>query len=43
MIANLCWPRPADSPAAWLTLASALAIVAPGLMLVLLRKDQPQR
>jgi amino acid transporter len=38
MIVNLCWPRPADSVAAWLTLASALAIVLPGLGIVLFRR-----
>ncbi len=41
MIVNLCWPRPHDSLAAWLTLFSAVAIVAPGVVLVLLRKPPP--
>lgn len=39
MLVNLCWPRPADSLASWLTLGSALAIVLPGLVLVVARKD----
>jgi amino acid transporter len=34
MIVNLCWPRPADAVASWLTLFAALAIVVPGLLLV---------
>jgi amino acid transporter len=38
MIVNLCWPRPFDSPAAWLTLLSALVIVVPGLALVATRR-----
>jgi amino acid transporter len=38
MIVNLCWPRPADSLASWLTLASALTIVLPGLAIVATRR-----
>ena len=38
MIVNLCWPRPADALASWLTLGSALAIVIPGLLIVFTRK-----
>jgi len=37
MIANLCWPRPAEALASWLTLGSALAIVIPGLAIVFTR------
>ena len=40
MIVNLCWPRPADSVAAWLTLGSALAIVLPGLAIVRMKRIQ---
>ncbi len=42
MIVNLCWPRPVDAPAAWLTLASGVAIVAPGLVLMLPRGPRPR-
>ena len=38
MIVNLCWPRPADSVAAWLTLGAALAIVLPGLAIVMMKR-----
>jgi hypothetical protein len=38
MIVNLCWPRPVDSPVAWLTLLAALAIAVPGLVIVLSRR-----
>ena len=38
MIVNLCWPRPADSVAAWLTLGAALAIVLPGLAIVRMKR-----
>ena len=38
MIVNLCWPRPAEPLASWLTLGSALAIVIPGLVIVFTRK-----
>jgi amino acid transporter len=38
MIVNLCWPRPADSLASWLTLLAAVAIVVPGLAIVLTRR-----
>ncbi len=41
MIVNLCWPRPYDSLAAWLTLLSAIAIVAPGILVVLARRPRP--
>jgi amino acid transporter len=33
MLANLCWPRPVDALASWLTLASVLAIVVPGALI----------
>jgi amino acid transporter len=33
MIVNLCWPRPVDSLASWLTLGAALGIVVPGLVI----------
>lgn len=33
MLINLCWPRPADTVAGWLTLASALGIVVPGALI----------
>jgi amino acid transporter len=33
MIVNLCWPRPADAAAGWLTLAAALLILVPGALL----------
>jgi amino acid transporter len=33
MIVNLCWPRPVDSMAGWLTLAAALLILVPGVLL----------
>lgn len=38
MIVNLCWPRPFDSLASWLTLAAALTIVVPGLLIVRTRR-----
>ncbi len=38
MIVNLCWPRPVDSLASWLTLAAALTIVVPGLVIVRTRR-----
>jgi len=38
MIVNLCWPRPADSVASWLTLLAGLAIVVPGVVIVLTRR-----
>lgn len=34
MIVNLCWPRPIDVLASWLTLLAALAILVPGLVIV---------
>lgn len=34
MIVNLCWPRPVDSLASWLTLLAALAILVPGFVIV---------
>jgi amino acid transporter len=33
MIVNLCWPRPADAVAGWLTLSAALLILVPGALL----------
>lgn len=33
MIVNLCWPRPTDAVAGWLTLAAALLILVPGALL----------
>jgi amino acid transporter len=41
MIVNLCWPRPADNVTSWLTLAAALAIVLPGLVIVSTRGIEP--
>jgi amino acid transporter len=38
MIVNLCWPRPVEELASWLTLLAALAIVVPGLVIVLTRR-----
>lgn len=38
MIVNLCWPRPVDSLASWLTLGAALTIVLPGLAIVATRR-----
>jgi amino acid transporter len=38
MLVNLCWPRPADALASWLTLFAALAIVIPGLLIVRTRR-----
>ncbi|MFI5184290.1 MAG: APC family permease [Vicinamibacteria bacterium] len=40
MIVNLCWPRPVDALASWLTLLAALAIVVPGLVIVRTRRFQ---
>lgn len=37
MLVNLCWPRPADAVAGWLTLASAAAIVIPGALIAATR------
>jgi amino acid transporter len=42
MLVNLCWPRGADSVASWLTLAAALAIVVPGLVIVATRRPPTQ-
>lgn len=39
MLVNLCWPRPSGSVAAWLTLASAVAIVVPGAVIAIRKKS----
>jgi amino acid transporter len=41
MIVNLCWPRPASDVSAWLTLAAAVGIVAPGAALAM--RPRPAR
>jgi amino acid transporter len=38
MIVNLCWPRPADAVAGWLTLSAALLILVPGALLAARRR-----
>jgi amino acid transporter len=38
MLVNLCWPRPMDQPAGWLTLASVLAVVVPGALIAARRR-----
>lgn len=38
MVVNLCWPRPADQIAGWLTLLAAAGIVVPGLAIMVSRK-----
>src|SRR5262245_5277754 len=38
MIVNLCWPRPVDTVAGWLTLAAALLILVPGVVLARSRR-----
>jgi amino acid transporter len=42
MIVNLCWPRPADAVAGWLTLAAALLILVPGALLARRSGDRNQ-
>jgi hypothetical protein len=39
---NLCWPRPADAVAGWLTLAAALLILVPGALLARRSGDRNQ-
>jgi amino acid transporter len=41
MLVNLCWPRPADQVAGWLTLASLLVVVIPGAWIALRRGVRP--
>ena len=38
MLVNLCWPRPAEEPAGWLTLASVLIVAVPGAAIALRRR-----
>jgi amino acid transporter len=38
MIVNLCWPRPADTVAGWLTLTAALLILVPGALMAVRRR-----
>jgi amino acid transporter len=37
MLLNLCWPRPADQVAGWLSLVSVLIVAVPGVILALRR------